>query len=397
MKREVKIVQSMQIHVDYISFHKNIIHKYKFKRGSRRDPVLNYLLLSKSSKSVNKIKNSIKILKYENIKLFIKNQSYKKNKNYTLNQDVNNKKQFNFIKSNNITNSFTLTSQLNSFYYPTTNIQKKIDFIKLNNTTFQRINRLILSLPSNSNTQNNILDTKINYQKKIDFIKSNNITFQRTNRLILPLPSNSNTQNNILDTKKNYQKEIDFIKSNNIILQRTDRLILSLASNSVYLKKSNKIEQFKSNSNTQNNILDTKINYQKKINYKIASSILQLKTIFLKTKNISKFETSYEKKLHIKVKNQYSNSKIEQKHVNREAIIIYAPNQSQTSQQQKEVSNREIKTESINGSEEQIISPIEKIVNHFHHNDIKKLANKIYPVIMKKWQKEFEKRGVFHV
>ena len=78
----------------------------------------------------------------------------------------------------------------------------------------------------------------------------------------------------------------------------------------------------------------------------------------------------------------------------KETNIIYAVDQNRVPTQ--EVSSYTTKTNAIEmkNSNQSII--VEKTAKNINHYEIKQLAKKVYPLVMKQWQKEFERRGVFY-
>jgi Fe-S cluster assembly scaffold protein SufB len=78
----------------------------------------------------------------------------------------------------------------------------------------------------------------------------------------------------------------------------------------------------------------------------------------------------------------------------KETNIIYAVDQNRVSPQV--VSSHTAKTNAIEmkNSNQSII--VEKTAKSINYYEIKQLAKKVYPLVMKQWQKEFERRGVFY-
>ncbi len=78
----------------------------------------------------------------------------------------------------------------------------------------------------------------------------------------------------------------------------------------------------------------------------------------------------------------------------KETNIIYAVDQNRVSPQ--EVSSHTTKTNAIEMKNNNQSITVEKTVKNINHYEIKQLAKKVYPLVMKQWQKEFERRGVFY-
>ena len=78
----------------------------------------------------------------------------------------------------------------------------------------------------------------------------------------------------------------------------------------------------------------------------------------------------------------------------KETSIIYAVDQNRVPPQ--EVSSHTTKTNAIEMKNNNQSITVEKTAKNINHYEIKQLAKKVYPLVMKQWQKEFERRGVFY-
>jgi len=78
----------------------------------------------------------------------------------------------------------------------------------------------------------------------------------------------------------------------------------------------------------------------------------------------------------------------------KETNIIYAVDQNKVSPQEVLSHTAETNVIEMNNCDESIT--VEKTVKNINHYEIKQLAKKVYPLVMKQWQKEFERRGVFY-
>ena len=74
--------------------------------------------------------------------------------------------------------------------------------------------------------------------------------------------------------------------------------------------------------------------------------------------------------------------------------IVYAVDNNGVSQQEVSSHIGEKKVIEINNSDQSIT--VEKTVKNINHYEIKKIAEKVYPLIIKQWQKDLERRGVFY-
>jgi len=83
-----------------------------------------------------------------------------------------------------------------------------------------------------------------------------------------------------------------------------------------------------------------------------------------------------------------------------DATIIYAQEEKKTLAEpiiDEKVLKKVIKeTNIVENNKNNLSTIIETNINNLNPYDIKKLATKIYPLIMTQWQKEFERRGVFY-
>jgi len=83
-----------------------------------------------------------------------------------------------------------------------------------------------------------------------------------------------------------------------------------------------------------------------------------------------------------------------------DAPIIYAKEEKKEFLEQtvtEKVLKKIINETNIMENSHQTSSPIIKMnINNLNSYDLKKLATRLYPFVMKQWQKEFERRGVFY-
>ena len=76
------------------------------------------------------------------------------------------------------------------------------------------------------------------------------------------------------------------------------------------------------------------------------------------------------------------------------SALIYDSSQNILSLQK--ISKDASETKVIKHSSNDQMMEVEKMYPAIEQVDIKKLTDKIFPMIMKRWQKEFERRGVFY-
>jgi len=83
-----------------------------------------------------------------------------------------------------------------------------------------------------------------------------------------------------------------------------------------------------------------------------------------------------------------------------DSTIIYAKEEKKEFLEQtvtEKVLKKIINETNIMENSHQTSSPIIKMnINNLNSYDLKKLATRLYPFVMKQWQKEFERRGVFY-
>ena len=78
----------------------------------------------------------------------------------------------------------------------------------------------------------------------------------------------------------------------------------------------------------------------------------------------------------------------------KETSIIYTADQNKVSPQDVSSHTAEKNAIEIKNSDHSL--SIAQTIENINYYEIKQLAKKVYPLVMKQWQKEFERRGVFY-
>lgn len=86
--------------------------------------------------------------------------------------------------------------------------------------------------------------------------------------------------------------------------------------------------------------------------------------------------------------------KTAQNRSSKETNIIYAADQNKVSPQAVSSHTAEKNAIEIKNSDHSLT--VAQTIENINHYEIKQLAKKVYPLVIKQWQKEFERRGVFY-
>ena len=166
--------------------------------------------------------------------------------------------------------------------------------------------------------------------------------------------------------------------------------------NTLRLPRQNKASGYK-NTEVQKKVDHTTINTSQYTlsNRQIISKILH-KTFnsYLPLKNIKMYKDM--KKVQFLHNTTIQNTKelVFKEDTKNSPVIIY--DNSHNAIPSHKVSKNKIQTNSIEDSSNDQTTLPGHTTKHIGHYEIRKLVDRIYPMILKRWQKEFEKRGVFY-
>ena len=183
----------------------------------------------------------------------------------------------------------------------------------------------------------------------------------------------ANKRNNIFHNHKLIQKKITKKESRELQIDKKDNII--------YIDKQKSIFPPMQSVITKDLVLHNQESIQKDLMKKQNSKLLMNKNQNINIDHQTRIEP-------------YKQRNIDQDRSLKETNIIYAVDQNRVSPQEVSSHTTETNAIEIKNSDQSII--VEKTVKNINHYEIKQLAKKVYPLVMKQWQKEFERRGVFY-